>query len=98
MDYEQDHEIIGLKACRWQMFLLVRRKPLLLSHILRNDTIRDACTYGRWYGNNSRLVFAIYMSMLGGSNEESRLLFGKFLLVIRNECSRSFTCCEDAYS
>jgi CNT family concentrative nucleoside transporter len=25
-------------------------------------------------------VFAIYMSMLGGSNEESRLLFGKFLL------------------
>ena len=25
-------------------------------------------------------VFAIYMSMLGGSNEESRLIFGKFLL------------------
>ena len=25
-------------------------------------------------------VFAIYMSMLGGSNEESRLVFGKFLL------------------
>ena len=25
-------------------------------------------------------VFAIYMGMLGGSNEESRLLFGKFLL------------------
>ena len=25
-------------------------------------------------------VFAIYMSMLGGSDEENRLVFGKFLL------------------
>jgi CNT family concentrative nucleoside transporter len=40
-------------------------------------------------------VFAIYMGMLGGSDQESRLLFGKvFTLCLCDECPGSPPLCE----